>query len=109
MFRTNSRHWAMLGQSSEGNMAMRKDEAMQHGLGYAAGREDASGAKTADPTGDSVGFMRFGEAYASGWDDFNGEKRSYMTNARDAYETWQATRGQTIFRDEITPQAEREP
>jgi hypothetical protein len=84
------------------------EEAMQHGLGYAAAREDASDVKTIDPTGDGIGFMRFAEAYAAGWEDFNGEKRCYMTNARDAYDTWQTTQGRSIFRDEPTWQPQPE-
>jgi hypothetical protein len=75
---------------------MSKDEAMQHGLGYAAGREDASGTPTVEP-GTRPGFMAFADAYAEGWDDYNSQRRWYMTNARDAYDTWQATAGLTIF------------
>ena len=76
---------------------MTKREAMQHGLGYAAGREDASGVKTVTPDGNRSGFIVFAEAYAQGWDDYNAERRCYMTNARDAYDSWQRTSGQTIF------------
>jgi hypothetical protein len=79
---------------------MTRDEAMQHGLGYAAAREDASGVKTL-PSPEAPGrpgFMAFADEYAQGWDDYNAERRHYMTNARDAYDTWQKTRGETIFR-----------
>lgn len=82
---------------------MTKEEAMQHGLGYASGREDASNVRTADindsPAEKRMGWMRFAEVYAQGWDDYNHERRHYMTNCRDAYDTWQATSGKTIFRD----------
>jgi len=77
---------------------MKHEEAMQHGLGYASGREDASDVKTIDPTGQGMGWMRFAEAYAAGWDAYNTEQRFFMTNARDAYRTWQESNGLTIFR-----------
>jgi len=76
------------------------EAATQHGLGYAAGREDASGVKTVSPT-EAPGFMAFAEAYAAAWDEYNTEARGWMTNARDAYDTWQATGGRTIFRSEV--------
>ena len=79
---------------------MKYTEATQHGLGYAAGREDASGTPTVSPT-DAPGFLTFADAYAAGWGDFNAERRHYMTNARDAYDTWQTSRGLTIFRSEF--------
>jgi hypothetical protein len=66
-------------------------EALQHALGYAAGREDASGVKT---HGD---FTKFAEAFATGWDDYRAEKLGMMTNAREAYRRWQESRGATIF------------
>ena len=75
---------------------MTKQEAMQHGLGYAAGREDASGVITLS-TSERSGFIEFAEAFAQGWDDYNSERNCYMTNARDAYDSWQRTSGQTIF------------
>jgi hypothetical protein len=82
---------------------MDKEEARQHALGYACGREDASGTPThpamGKTSGDSVPWMDFAEAYAEAWDDFNHEKRWYMTNARSAYDTWNASKGVTIFRD----------
>lgn len=80
---------------------MKYDEAKQHALGYAAGREDVSGIPTAD-NGHSWrdGFTLFAEAYAKAWDEYNREARFMMTNARDAYDTWQASGGQTIFSDE---------
>ena len=70
---------------------MNHSEAMQHGLGYAAGREDASGVPTVG------GFDAFAAAYAAGWDEYMNAHRGMMTNARSAYDTWQATNGQTIF------------
>jgi hypothetical protein len=77
---------------------MLENEAIQHALGYAAGREDASGVKTTEPD-ERPGFVAFADAYAAGWAEYRAEKRSYMTNCRDAYETWQATGGITIFRN----------
>lgn len=80
---------------------MNRNEAMQHGLGYAAGREDASGTRTAEVPGDPQmrsGFLAFADAYAQGWDDYNAQRRGSMTNCRDAYDQWQATGGRTIFR-----------
>jgi len=81
---------------------MNTDQAMQHGLGYAAGREDASGVRTvaAASAPDGVGFMAFAEAYAAGWTDYNRDMRHFMTNARSAYDAWQETGGVSIFRDE---------
>jgi hypothetical protein len=81
---------------------MKHEEALQHALGYAAGREDASGTRTASgrwTRQKSSGFMDFADAYAQGWDDYNHERRVSMTNARDAYDQWQATSGATIFRE----------
>lgn len=78
---------------------MNKEEAMQHGLGYAAGREDASGKATAGSTIERSGFAVFAEAYAEAWDEYRNGRRSMMTNARDAYDTWQLTGGETIFKD----------
>lgn len=77
---------------------MTKEEAMQHALGYAAGREDGSEVKTIDPKGDNLGFMRFAEGFARGWDDFNKGHNWYMTNAQVAYDTWQESKGTTIFK-----------
>jgi hypothetical protein len=80
-----------------------KEEAMQHGLGYASGREDGSNVRTVDSPGTEcrMGWMHFAEAYAQAWDDFNHERRGYMTNCRDAYDAWQASEGRTIFKREI--------
>lgn len=77
---------------------MNKNEAMQRALGYAWGREDASGQLTAgDPNATTT--CEFATAYAAGWEDYNTEKRGNMTPVRDAYERWQATGGRSIFRD----------
>jgi hypothetical protein len=80
---------------------MDRNEAMQHGLGYAAGREDASGVLTVTPEGQEFrsGFLVFAEAYADGWDDYNSGRHFMMTNARDAYDRWQETGGRSIFRE----------
>lgn len=80
---------------------MDKNEAIQHALGYACGREDASKVPTVTATdhADGVGWLQFAEAYATAWDEFNSGARFYMTNARSAYEAWQATAGESIFSD----------
>ena len=75
---------------------MNHDEAVQHGLGYAAGREDASRIRTAEP-GTTPGYMAFAYAYAQAWDDYYAERRFSMTNCRDAYDRWQASGGRSIF------------
>lgn len=79
---------------------MTKEEAMQHGLGYACGREDASGVPTVKgPDPEAItGWYEFAKAYAQGWDDFNRQQSGYMTNCRDAYDAWQASEGKTIFK-----------
>jgi hypothetical protein len=83
---------------------MRYEEARQHALGYAAGREDASGVLTADSDGVPArsGFILFAEVFAQGWGDYNCEQRFYMVNAASAYDAWQLSGGRTIFRDEVS-------
>jgi len=78
---------------------MDTESAMQHALGYASGREDSSNppVKTADPRGQDMGWVRFAEAYAEGWADYNAGRRYFMTNARSAYDAWQVMRGESIF------------
>jgi hypothetical protein len=84
---------------------MQRNEALQHALGYAAGREDGSGQPTAQPGGDlgPSGFVAFANAFADGWDEYNQGRRGMMTNARGAYERWQATGGQTIWDEHERP------
>lgn len=79
---------------------MNKNEARQHGLGYAAGREDASGTATATSPAEPhrSGFTAFAAAFAQGWGDYNTCRRHMMTNCRDAYDQWQESGGLTIFR-----------
>ena len=78
---------------------MTKEQAIQHALGYACGREDASGIETRTYLADRsmIGWLEFGHAFGRAWDDFNNGRRGYMTNARDAYEKWQASDGRRIF------------
>ena len=78
---------------------MNHEEAMQHGLGYAAGREDASFVAThpSDTEPELSGFHAFAKAYADGWDEYNRGERGYMTTAQYAYDSWQRTGGRTIF------------
>jgi hypothetical protein len=75
---------------------MTREEAIQHGLGYAAAYEDASGTRTASPT-ELPGFLAFGYAYGDGWDAFNREERHSMPCANTCYLVWQETKGRTIF------------
>lgn len=79
---------------------MGKEEATQHALGYACGREDASGVPTVHYLAEShyrIGWLEFGYAFGNAWDDYNNSRRCYMTNARDAYDKWQASGGRRIF------------
>ena len=80
---------------------MNETDARQHALGYAAGREDASNERTANPYGEGTGFMEFAAVFAQGWADYNAERRGMMVNAKEAYNTWQETRGRTIFPDDV--------
>jgi hypothetical protein len=73
-------------------------EALQHGLGYAAGREDGNDDQGTVKT--AISFDAFARAYAAGWADYREGRRGFMTNCRDAYNTWQRTDGKTIFRDD---------
>jgi hypothetical protein len=83
---------------------MDSNEARQHALGYAAGREDSSGERTAAPAlsiadmAGCSGFIEFAEEYARGWDRYRREAFHYMPNARDAYEAWQASGARSIYR-----------
>ena len=70
---------------------MTHDDALQCAHGYAWGNEDAGGSITWE------GAFSFATAYARGWDEFNQEKRGYMIPVSDAYRTWNATHGRTIF------------
>ena len=80
---------------------MDKDEARQHALGYASGREDVSEVPTvrAANAPDGIGWLAFADAYALAWDEFNAGERFSMTNCRAAYEAWQDTAGVSIFRE----------
>jgi hypothetical protein len=75
---------------------MTREEAIQHGLGYAAVYEDASGTRTASPTAEP-GFMAFAYAYGDAWQAFNREERHTMPPAQTCYLVWQETKGKTIF------------
>ena len=85
---------------------MTRDNAIQCALGYAWGREDASGTPTAgDPN--SVTTMQFAAAFAQGWEDYNTQKRGDMTSVRSAYDQWQASGGKSIFPPDNTTEAQR--
>ena len=85
---------------------MTRDNAIQCALGYAWGREDASGTITA---GDSnrTPSAEFADAFAQGWEDFNTQKRGDMIPVKDAYERWQASGGKSIFPPDNTTEAQR--
>ena len=70
------------------------------GQAYAWGREDSSGIRTACTMEHPTGSYAFGLAYALAYDLYNQELLAHMTNIRDAYNTWQATNGETIWSDE---------
>jgi hypothetical protein len=72
---------------------------MQHGLGYAAGREDGSFQPTVLSAVDPgvSGFSAFAQAYAKSWDEYNAGTRGMMVSAQYAYDSWQRTGGRTIF------------
>jgi hypothetical protein len=80
---------------------MDKEQATQHALGYASGREDGQNVTTVPAAGapDGVGWLAYGQAYGIAQDEFNRGVRWSMTNARAAWEAWQATGGVSIFRD----------
>lgn len=74
---------------------MRTDRAERLASGYAWGREDASGTRTA-ATDDRDGSYLFARAYAAAQDDYNRERRGSMMTVRDAYARWQDSGGRTI-------------
>lgn len=90
---------------------MNKEEAMQHGLGYAAGREDGTRTPTVPPAGvltaDCSPYIEFAKAYALAWDEYNRGKRWSMTNCRDAYDRWQSSGGVSIFGEDDTTEAQQ--
>lgn len=76
---------------------MTRENALQLALGYAWGQEDAAGTRTAQP-GNESGCAVFAAAFARGWQEYNIQERWSMVSVRTAYEQWQATHGQSIFR-----------
>jgi hypothetical protein len=75
---------------------MTSQEATQLALGYAWGREDASGTRTFAPEG-MVGTILFAEAFAGAWDAFNAELHYHMPPVHVAYARWNETGGRTVF------------
>jgi hypothetical protein len=73
-------------------IAMTYTPANEHALGYAEGREDASGVRTASPT-EAPGCLVFAEAYAVIQRWFDAQVTHWMPCIRDAYEQWQAAGG----------------
>lgn len=79
---------------------MTPEQAKYQAMGYAWGREDVSKVPTADGAGgQSFSGYAFGVAFAQGWEDYNAEKRGYMTCVGRAYDRWQESNGRTIFQD----------
>jgi|HubBroStandDraft_4_1064222.scaffolds.fasta_scaffold380481_2 hypothetical protein len=75
---------------------MTSQEATQLALGYAWGREDASGTRTFAPEG-MVGTILFAEAFAGAWEAFNTERIHHMVPVHVAYARWNETGGLTVF------------
>lgn len=74
--------------------------------GYAWGYEDATKVRTAvaqhhapDSSTGMVGAIDFAHAYRQAWEEYLTEQRAFMINLQDAYTRWQATNGETIFRE----------
>ena len=77
---------------------MTRPEALQLALGYAWASEDATDVKTATtPEWPGNGPIAFAEAFADAWEDYNTGRRGHMINVADAYKSWQATDGHSIF------------
>jgi len=74
---------------------MTRDEAYQLALGYACGREDASGEAMRG------GVSRFTQAFASARAAYNCRTSSYMPSVQAAWLTWQQTGGRTIDPSEV--------
>jgi hypothetical protein len=63
--------------------------------GYAWGREDATGVRTAT-TDDRNGSYLFSRAYGHAQAEYNNGRRTHMMSVQDAYARWQATSGMTV-------------
>lgn len=74
-------------------------------LGYAWGREDASGIVTAGPASGNpqIPSSAFAGAYAQGRLEFDTDRRGMMPSVRSAYDRWQATNGATIWDEHTRP------
>lgn len=87
-----------------------RERAEAQALGYAWGREDSSGVRTAErpkPSGIS-GPLQFAVAYAQMHDDYSNDRRWTAFPVKDAYERWQETNGRTIYKDgESTEEQQR--
>ena len=71
---------------------MTPQEALSTALGYAWGREDASGTRTVSPT-DAPGSLTFAEAYQKRQAAFIAEDCYWMPSVPSAYGAWQAAAG----------------
>jgi hypothetical protein len=77
-------------------LASRYDVDFSTAQAYAWGREDASNVPTfASPH--KVGSYEFAAKFAEAYAEYYREERYYMVDPRTAYNSWQATAGQTIF------------
>ena len=79
---------------------MTPEQARYQAMGYAWAHEDVSKVPTSDSAdGQNFSSYAFAVAFAQGWEDYNAEKRGFMTCVGRAYARWQATGGRTIFQD----------
>lgn len=75
---------------------MEHDNALYLALGYVWGSDDHAG------TGRTAGAMKFSDAFAQGYDEYNTKQRNFMPPVSDAYKAWQESNGDTIFRTEVS-------
>ena len=78
---------------------MKTEEARQHALGYASGREDASKIRTATGRAcpEMPAFLAFADAWADAEDRLRREVLWYRPSCHDAYEAWQASGGVSVY------------
>jgi hypothetical protein len=86
-----------LKSSQQTGDTVNQDQADYLARGYAWGTEDTT--RVATLGDDTVaGAHAFAVAFAAGWADYNAGRRGSMITVRDAYETWQASAGHSIFK-----------
>ena len=74
----------------------------ERALGYAEGREDASGVATVSPT-EAPGCLVFAEAYAARQGAFNAQVKHRVPCIQAAYDDWQAAAGRPEWADLTMP------